>query len=935
MKQYIYAGMILLAASACTRETFSPEATDSHEIFATIADGDNATKAILLDNPGVRMESFWTGGDQIGIAGQDGTPVSFSVAASDISGNGKTAVFRSESTVPSGALTAFSPFQADAAIGGGNVHMTLPATQHYTVGYGVSQPDPEANLMVGTGSASGGLAFRNTLAILKIGKRFEAETTIKQVIFKDLSGAAVAGSVSITPGNAPVASVNGTELSITLDCGEEGVKLPAGEPGRFYIMVPARKYAKGVEITFVTASGERTTHTTGSSKGTTFERGVVYPVGDVPTREYIASNVAVLDENAVVMTADLLRQVTILSCVKGPVFCDDGSVAKLDNTTIELPYMDIYVPIDMGFHEGQFLIFDATDDFPSGGVLVIKEIIAPFGDNTHALLKAEPTGNPFAAYKSLEFGDGMYTEDGSFTEDGGLDVDLSGYLSKIVDAQGNNVPFYRTPEGRIVFSEDEIAQADTKASVSSTTLSTPTLEISRGTDNVSGKFSAGISVGMKAGVSVMDGKLNWINFNFNPVLNLSAEFMIKAEGDIDKNVHLLTMYFVPGIPICPGVFLTPELSVGAGVAVGGSIQFKTVVNYNMDLGRFGFSYLNGQGFAFRHLESEPAPNNMQPELSSELSGSLWASASLTVTPSISLCGLLSAGLQTEIKLKFGLEGNTSNPYGTKLYLQPILGFAPTTSSLGGLYTKTWDDLIPEIEFDPIWERYLWPQFASTESLGAVHMCGPTHHLTRWKYHDDDGYHLIHPYPIGYIPEYAAYIYTVNMFTHIDKCKYHLEMAKDHPTLDPWDIELVLYTGTTSGGDWSHIAYAGCEYLRMGDWVWNTPVSMASTHLLKSIPAGSYDEVNEYGEIPLSLGYDGKTYGIGINAKNKRTGKWLWEHSREGNGFRVLWGHLPLGDIYTTDFITKEEYEEDCAYVPVRTSPDYGPNGYEDWVWDSK
>jgi len=219
MKQYIIGSITLLCALACTRESLQPESVPQENgLVATIVSSQAETKAILLDNPGVRMESFWQADDHIGVAGPGGQVQVFSVRDSDILNDGKTAVFRSDEAVPSGQLTAFSPWQENASVSDGKVTMTLPAIQKYAKVDGVSQPDPAANLMVGSGNATGGVSFRNTLSILKIGQTFEKDVVLDRIEFRDMSGAAVAGTVTIDAGDAPVAVVSGDEKVITLSC---------------------------------------------------------------------------------------------------------------------------------------------------------------------------------------------------------------------------------------------------------------------------------------------------------------------------------------------------------------------------------------------------------------------------------------------------------------------------------------------------------------------------------------------------------------------------------------------------------------------------------------------------------------------------------------------------------------------------------------------
>ena len=182
MKKKITTLLALLAVFSCSRESYEPAVPDGLcEIRADIDPDGPATRAILLDNPGVRMDAAWTGGDRIGLAGTNGAAVSFQVATEDIASNGKSAIFRSENSVPSGSLTAFYPWQEGTSLSGGKLTMSFPDVQHYSLGQGVPQPDPSVALMAGTGSARSGVAFRNVMAVLKIGQAFDEVTTVTSV----------------------------------------------------------------------------------------------------------------------------------------------------------------------------------------------------------------------------------------------------------------------------------------------------------------------------------------------------------------------------------------------------------------------------------------------------------------------------------------------------------------------------------------------------------------------------------------------------------------------------------------------------------------------------------------------------------------------------------------------------------------------------------
>lgn len=935
MKQYIIGGITLLAALACARESIQQEPVSKGDgLVATISSFQANTKAILLDNPGVRMESFWQADDHIGVAGPGGQVLDFSVRASDLLDGGKTAVFRSEEAVPSGELSAFSPWQEDASVSGGRVTMTLPAIQLYTKGDGVPLPDPAANLMVGSGNAAGGVSFRNTLSILKIGQTFDKDVILDRVEFRDISGAAVAGTVTIDAGDAPVAVVSGNEKIITLSCQGGGLKVKAGETTRFFIIIPARNYPQGVEIDFVTTEGERIVRTTGTVGGVSFERSIVYPVGDVPNRDYELPSAAVLQEGAFMMTPEILRKVKILTVEKVYVTSDDGTeTATYNGIPIFLPAIEMLVPRDIKMEVGNWLVFDATDDLPSGGVLKVKEIIDPFGDENHAYVYAVPTINPFAAYKELNVGGELYGEDGKEIPENGMDIDLSKYLSKIRDAEGNSIPFSVNARGEIVFDQGTIESAVTKAGVSmNRTISSPPLSISHSGDNCSGSLSATLSVGMRMAMRVDEGKLWYMGFSFNPSLNLEAEFSINAEGSTGKDLHLITLEFVPGIPIAPGVILTPELDISAGVSVGGSIELKATMSKSIDLGTYGFSY-SDQGFTFRHNEAQPAEDKgFNPELGASLTGSVWAGVSLTATPRISLYGLLSVGIATEFSLKFGLESGLSSDAGAygKLFLTPGLKFTPETASLGGVFTQKWDDYAPEIEFDPIWERYLFP---SVKEHGGLVGAYTGWHGTIYRVQhtgEDPVTHEEYKYYTCYKsrPPYGVpnWVGGKQLFVNIDGYKY--AAVSDKPTLDPWELVMVVYKGTTNNGEWDDIAYAGCLQDNVGDVNWQS-FSKVGEFTLLTIPAGSDDEVRANGT--FGVFQPGETYGLSFNYINKRTGTRMFE-DKPGKAFKIMWpNYLPCGDPYIWESFDERWWESYVASGYRISSEFYlGSDGYYDF-----
>lgn len=138
MKARITILLAVLILTGCTRqETFR-----DNSLTATIDCGTNATKAILIDNPGYRLDSRWQDGESIGVFGDGASNVKFNVSGADISHDGKTAKFKATSNIAEGTLAAYSPYQADAKVSGSDISVTIPVVQTYITRNGVVQPDP-------------------------------------------------------------------------------------------------------------------------------------------------------------------------------------------------------------------------------------------------------------------------------------------------------------------------------------------------------------------------------------------------------------------------------------------------------------------------------------------------------------------------------------------------------------------------------------------------------------------------------------------------------------------------------------------------------------------------------------------------------------------------------------------------------------------------
>ncbi len=355
-KYYLY---LILAASlpACAPEGLRPQA--EREGLLAVMDADlAATKSILVDNPGVKLESYWQAGDEIGVYGGSAENVLFQLKAEDLSSDGKTAEFRSESAIPSGKLTAYAPYQKEAKKDGEAIVVDFPAKQKYVTSKGVASPDPAAHILLGEGSKAGGLSFRPVAAVLKIGQVFEQATLVKKVEFRDLSGAAVSGAMKITPGSTPKGEITGEEKVLTLDLGD-GLAYPEGEMRPIFLIVPARTYDKGFEITFIDDKGGKTVRTVGTTQGKTLNRGVVYLIGDISGMSYPVDANTELYEGATIMTPELLDKVTLIDAAKDYLYDGDGNVCKdQDGNLVRKPVLTMMVHKDLHPSVRNWLSFD-------------------------------------------------------------------------------------------------------------------------------------------------------------------------------------------------------------------------------------------------------------------------------------------------------------------------------------------------------------------------------------------------------------------------------------------------------------------------------------------------------------------------------------------------------------------------------------------------
>ncbi len=794
MKRTIFPSALVVLAllAGCARESMDNLSPESHSILAVIEKDLPETRTVTIDNPGVRISTHWQAGDRIGVLGKSGGPAEFSVASNDISADGKSANFRSETSVPSGSLLAFYPWHEGASASGNKLTINVPATQKYTLHSGISQPDASSSIMVASGSASIGLPFRNVMSMLKIGQAFDAPVTITKLEFRDLSGMAVCGSMTVDLDNNYSTEFSGNGTVLTLDCGK-GVELKEKEMGKFFLIVPARNYPKGFEVTFITSAGEQFTRQAGVSMGKTLEKGVVYPVGDVPARDYAAPDVKTeFMPGVTLISGENLDKVKVIS--KEMIEPGGG----LD----PMPIYNMMVQNDLNPVVGGYFVLEANEDLPSGSVYVIQQV-EPYGGN-YKQVRIVPADNPACAYKNLDIGGDMWDEEGNLIEDAGLDIDLSNYLSEIVDSEGNPIPFSVSQSGQILLTEEA---ADRLLGTKGLTrgdksFTTPSFNYQlAGDDDQSVTFAASITLNMKAAVRITDGELVFLHFTAHPEINLSVEFALSREWEKSVEIDLATFRFVPGVPIAPGLVMEPRLNVRIGMGVFANLNIKAGLSYTYDCGQYGFSYLQGQGFFFRHQDFEPKPAGFNPQFSMNAEAHLGVYSTLNFFPSLHIWGLIGAGIDTEIRMTFSLDASYSSEakptnltdnldyYGSnsslKLQITPKVTCTPRTVSIGGWLTKKWDKLSFSKEWDPIWEQHLIPSGAGGLKLNYETKIGDYIWTTVI---DDTNF-----YGVGYRYNFYGGPNT-SIMTAVNGFDWGVDFDTEH-LLSDWDAYVYIYEGS--------------------------------------------------------------------------------------------------------------------------------------------
>lgn len=737
MKKILYISLVLALAS-CAREHFDPQPLETNVLRASLVrEKGTLTKTQTLDNPGIRMETRWVDGDQIGVWGSEsGDNVLYEVEPADISYGGRSALFYGKENIPKGKLTAVYPYQENAVLSGESIQVSFPPRQVFTRNNSVPAPDPAAMILAAHGNGEDGLQFYGAVSMLKIGYTAPENQVIKEVIFTDLAGGPVNGTLTVAwEGGLPKPSVDGGTSSILLDCGN-GVLATGEDLTLFWMSVPARHYPQGIGITFVLKDGTRLEKTIGTAYGKTLYRGVVHAVGDARTvEEYTGSGVSYeLKDNVVVVDRD---KVDLLRDVQRKNVWYTSETGE----EILMDALQVMVHKDLGLAKGTYMILNEVSELlPYGFIGVVEEYTA-FGDEAQALIRA--CEDPAEPFKHLRLGSPIYSDDGSILDGGGLDLNLGGRLESVITPDGEDLPFDVEGDSLTLY------EPPTKA-VKNSSYTSPRLKFSvKAEGTVDSEISLGVQLQLNTRFSMGaddEGKTEYIHFNLNPkvLFDLQAKYSLSHDIEtLSGSMEFGTFRFAP---ITVGVIIVrPSVELGAYGKARTSVELNVKYSYVYDAGTFGFSYSRAQGFSPRQLMTQPSEEDgiQPPEVT--LNGTLSMSVGLYATPELSLYGLLAARLRTQVGLQFaiGYDRTTDgNDFvgGGYFSITPEFSLTPSLATLGGWWNKKMDELEP-LEFDPIFKKYLIPEYKYGASVFEGIAANPVYGDRVFLKYDDKSYDI--------------------------------------------------------------------------------------------------------------------------------------------------------------------------------------------------
>lgn len=242
--------LLALLVSGCTQDEMLRNGTFSSggRIFTTSFENDES-RTYVEDGHLLR----WTAGDQISLFDGNTLPLQYQFKGWT-GANAGTFYMVSKPEGTGSSLNhnyAVYPYAQDVKVSKeGVLTATLPSKQHYAMNsFGLGD-----NTMVAVTRNVDDLFlnFKNVGGFLKL-QLYGDDITVKSITLTGNNGEKIAGEATLTVGydDSPVVSMaESSATSITLDCGEKGVKLGTSEEEatEFWIVVPPTTFEKGITV---------------------------------------------------------------------------------------------------------------------------------------------------------------------------------------------------------------------------------------------------------------------------------------------------------------------------------------------------------------------------------------------------------------------------------------------------------------------------------------------------------------------------------------------------------------------------------------------------------------------------------------------------------------------------------------------------------------
>ena len=285
----LLASMLLLASCTTDTDLGIALAPFSEPFYASIEC--STTRTYVGDED----KLLWSAGDRVTVFNGNTTPLEYQFAGDNGAESGAVNPVSSASVDSGNTLSAnyaIYPHIASTTITGeGVINYTIPTTQIYAENsFGLG-----ANVMVAVTENKEDklLMFKNVCGYFEF-SLYGEDVTVESIAFSGNNNEKLAGNATITAthdGTSSLAFADDATTTLTLDCGE-GVELSENEnnPTKFWFVVPAMTYEKGITITITDTDGNVMEKTT--ENRIVIERSTVQPLAvfDVDTYPPIPAN---------------------------------------------------------------------------------------------------------------------------------------------------------------------------------------------------------------------------------------------------------------------------------------------------------------------------------------------------------------------------------------------------------------------------------------------------------------------------------------------------------------------------------------------------------------------------------------------------------------------------------------------------------------------